>query len=163
MVRRIGGIAKKANQALSNTGQSVAGAGRAAGKVIGEGARKTEGAAYSGVKKLLTSPKHGPIIDAKPSKATGETERLSNLYTGKRLNPTWVGALGGGYMVGKSAYSEARQNIFGDLDLATQNYVGSGSADIMNYDGVSNERVGAPSNLNATGDIVFGLHNQRRG
>lgn len=114
------------------------------------------------VSNLLHGKKYSIFQDAKADKTTGATQRLSNLYTGKRLNPGVMGTLAGGYLVSKAGVETTKDTLFGEMDLATRNYIGSGPADIMNYDGVD-RRSSTPKDLNATGDIVFGLHNQRRG
>lgn len=130
--------------------------------------KKSVGGVISGVKKEvrdvkadpLTHKRFGLLSDAK--EINGSRERLSNLYTGKKMNPLWVGGVAGGYVGTRSAFSMATEPIQKVDHLAT-NVVGQGQAEVLSYDGVSNEGSMAPPNLNATGDIVFGLHNRRRG
>lgn len=102
-----------------------------------------------------------PVIDAK-SRNGQPKERLSNFYTGKRANPLWVGAIGGGYLMTKNTMASYDKEVTMPLKLATQNAVNYGPPDIMSADGVDQES-SAPRDLNASGDIVFGLHNRRRG
>lgn len=115
----------------------------------------------SKMNKLLKSPTNGPIIAAKTDKGRS-AERLANLYTGARLNPKWVGGVGGTYVAGKTALSAAEEGLTGQMKRSTMNKVAPGPAAFTSYDGVGKEAKSA-SNLNATGDIVFGLHNQRKG
>ncbi|MEK1829092.1 hypothetical protein AAAC51_08035 [Priestia megaterium] len=101
------------------------------------------------------------IKDVKPDK-NGKTKKLQNLYTGKKLNPLHVSAVGLGYMGYQATKEGLQANTLTPIKLATMNdYQEIGAPDIMMYDGVSQER--APRNLNADGSLVFGLHNMRRG
>ncbi|UOE58097.1 hypothetical protein [Cytobacillus oceanisediminis] len=105
--------------------------------------------------------KFNPIVEAKPNKQ-GSISRMSNFYTGKRLNPLVVGGVGAAYLAGTNGKHAIEKNSIEPLRLATQRDVQHlGAPDIMMYDGVGQDK--APSNLNANGSIVFGLHNMRRG
>lgn len=87
-------------------------------------------------------------------------KKLSNLYTGKKINPLYVAGAGAGYLAIDNAKEGFRVQLT-PLDIATRNVEYQGSPDIMMYDGV--RQSSSPRNLNATGDVVLGLHNKRRG
>lgn len=102
------------------------------------------------------------VIDVKDKK-TGEVKKnLGNLYTGKKINPKHL-AIGGTAVIGGQYLAAAHeQKTTGHLKLATMNnYAEIGAPEIMNYDGVGQQK--APSDLNAHGSLVFGLHNGRKG
>lgn len=89
---------------------------------------------------------------------------IDNIYTGKKLNPIY--SLGGTLAVAgvTAAQIEADRSmapIMAPIKASKKNVEHIGSPEIMLYDGVGQES--APRNLNAHGDLVFGLHNQRRG
>lgn len=87
---------------------------------------------------------------------------LGNLYTGKKVNPLYVGAAAAAYLGGRNIYNSIESQTVKPLKLATMNnYQELGAPDVMMYDGVGQER--APRNLNANGSLVFGLHNSRKG
>ncbi|PFB64476.1 hypothetical protein COK00_12120 [Bacillus cereus] len=111
----------------------------------------------NGVKNAPKNIVKSTFVDTKDKEKT-----LSNFYTGKKLNPKHVMAVGGGYLAINNAKLGFEHKTIEPLRLATMNnYQEMGAPDIMMYDGVGQER--APKNLNADGSIVFGLHNNRRG
>lgn len=82
----------------------------------------------------------------------------SNMFVGHRMKPGMdkaigIGAIavgaGIGYLSGKTQEPETWQEDVGNLP-------------ILSYDAVPNA-IGGRRDLGATGDLVFGLHNQRRG
>lgn len=102
-----------------------------------------------------------PIVDARNKDKTIK-KNLGNIYTGKKLNPLYVGAAGAAYLGVKNAKHSIGHSSIEPLKLATMsNYQELGAPDAMMYDGVGQER--APKNLNANGSLVFGLHNSRKG
>ena len=102
------------------------------------------------------------VVAAKPDHVSGEVKRLSNFYTGKKLNPAWVAGIGGASILGSNMKHGFEQGASMPLQLATQRDMQYyGAPDIMMYDGVGQQR--APVDMNASGSIVFGLHNMRRG
>lgn len=120
-------------------------------------ATKTGQGVVAGSKKIATSS----VIDRK-GKDGNVQKTIGNLWTGKKINPVHLGLAGGAYLAGDAMLSGSQMNYQKPLELATMNnYQQQGAAEIMNYDGVAQQR--APQNLNATGDIVFGLHNGRKG
>ncbi|MEX3713539.1 hypothetical protein ABFV99_14140 [Cytobacillus horneckiae] len=102
-----------------------------------------------------------PFIDVKDKNGDVQ-KKLGNFYTGKKINPLYVGGAGAAYLVGKQTFKDVEKSTIGPLNLATKNdYQHLGAPDVMMYDGVGQER--APSNMNAEGNLVFGLHNMRKG
>lgn len=132
-------------------------------KSIGSKVSKTWDAPYEltkkGVKKTLKHEKYGPIINAK--EINGETQRMENFYTGKKMSPLWVGGAGLAFLAGSNAKNSFEHNVTMQIGLATKNAEHYGKPDVLMYDGVSQER--APKNLNAEGSLVMGLHNMRKG
>ncbi|ACK61344.1 TPA: hypothetical protein ACGW6Y_005587 [Bacillus cereus] len=112
--------------------------------------------AVNGVKNAPNNIIKSTFIDTKNKKKT-----LSNLYTGKRINPKHFAVVGGGYL----AFNQAKMSFeyqIEPLKRATMNdYQYIGSPEIMMYDGVGQESVS--KNLNVDGSIVFDLHNNRKG
>jgi hypothetical protein len=98
------------------------------------------------------------IVDDKAGKA------WHNGFTGKKMSNHWS-LYTAGIAVGAAAYGVnewKRAAELPKLKKGAQFDVGYiGRPDVMEADGVGSAP--APRNLNATGDIVFGLHNGRRG
>lgn len=145
--KSVANTAKKVPGAIPKNKQELRAAGRG---VLNAGAAVPKNIVKSTFKDVVGK-------DGLPDK------KLGNFYTGKKINPIHLGvggaaAIGGSFMVGgaNSHYKEP-------LRLATMNnYQEYGAPDVMSYDGVS-QGSSTPRNLNATGDIVFGLHNGRKG
>ncbi|MES9681839.1 hypothetical protein ABWK22_02740 [Gottfriedia acidiceleris] len=126
---------------------------------IGLGAKKgAEKVAKATAKKAQIKK---PIVNSLDK--NGEIKKsLSNVYTGKKLNPVYVGAAATAYLGFKQAKHGFETKTIAPLKLATMsNYQEQGAPDVMMYDGVGQDR--APKNLNANGSLVFGLHNSRKG
>lgn len=85
------------------------------------------------------------------------TPSMGNLWTGKKESALGVGAawgIAGGY----TAYNVIKENQINPR-VGTVSYTGTAPA--MDYDGVGST-TNAPT-LNASGSMVFGLHNSRKG
>lgn len=92
------------------------------------------------------------------SMVTKTDKAFWNAYTGLKASPLATGtawAAAGAYGVWGSQYQINTAPKLGD------NVEYMGDAPIHGYDGVS-RRTGAPT-LGASGDMVFGMHNSRRG
>lgn len=80
-----------------------------------------------------------------------------NGYTGlKTSGIATVGAFGAAYAWGKTTYEPALARK--SMESVQTDYVGQ--APVQNYDGVGN---GTAPTLGASGNMVFGLHNSRKG
>lgn len=102
-----------------------------------------------------------PFVDV-VDKEGNVKKSLGNLYTGKRMNSLYV-AGGGAAFLAINNSKHGLETKMAPLELATKNdFQYLGSPDILMYDGVG-QKPNTPKNLNASGDVVFGLHNSRRG
>lgn len=112
--------------------------------------------------KLKLKERLNPIVDKK-DKDGNIMKTWDNLYTGKKLNNLY-GVAGAGAILGAAYVSSevATSPYLRPLSIARKNVEQGGPPEIMMYDGVGQQQ-SAPRNLNANGDLVFGLHNQRRG
>src|SRR4051812_15243356 len=95
-------IAKKAFQTMHSVNDKMEPINHAIGK------------AEKAVVKTIKSP----IINAK--EVDGSRERLSNFYTGKKINPLHMAVIGGGYLAATNSYNGA-SHALQPLRLATQN------------------------------------------
>lgn len=87
-------------------------------------------------------------------------KRWDNLYTGKKLNPLYT-TIGVGAVTAVTAAQIEAGKTMAPITSSIRNVEHGGPPEIMLYDGVGQQS--APSNLNANGNLVFGLHNQRKG
>lgn len=146
MASKIKSTGKLLGKALKGTGKAIdAGSAplRSVGNVLGD-------VSFSAGKGAAKYMKNNTLKD------TRHGRRADNLFTGKKLTGQATAAIGT-VGLGVGLYSTANSEI----KASSPRRVGSvevGAAPMMEADGSSNL-----SNLNATGDMVFGMHNSRRG
>lgn len=124
---------------------------------IGAGGSKAVNSAIG--QKLKVKERLNPIVD-KLDKEGNVVKTWDNLYTGKKLNPLYT-TVGVGAVAAVTAAQVGVGKAMAPITSSLSNVEHGGPPEIMLYDGVGQQS--APSNLNANGSLVFGLHNQRKG
>lgn len=136
------------------------------GKIIGKGqdaigasGSKIMKSAASMEQKFKLKEKAKPFVDKK-EKDGSIKKSWDTLYTGKKLNPLYT-TVGVGAIAAMTATQIHVGKSMAPITSSMKNVEHIGSPEIMLYDGVGQQS--APNHLNANGNLVFGLHNQRRG
>lgn len=124
---------------------------------IGAGGSKAVNSAIG--QKLKIKERSKPFVN-KLDDDGNVAKTWDNLYTGKKLNPLYT-TIGVGAVTAVTAAQIKAGKTIAPIASSIRNVEHGGPPEIMLYDGVGQQS--APSNLNANGNLVFGLHNQRKG
>lgn len=163
----IGGTAKDVGQDIAKAGKYVANKGAAAGQYVKDASEYEQrgGGVRNGALapfRVLGNATADAAIGTGKKMVRDTDPSIANLWTGKRESGFGIGVAAVG-AIGYAGYQSMQQTALAPR-VGTVSY--GGAAPIMDADGVSSTPQAPLSNaptLGANGNMVFGLHNARKG